>query len=122
MGLRDLLMVVVNKLFVRAASSGSGTDAPKHLLQQGYTWASSGYGKSSRLDNAGLRDNPALKSVFPNALVSALREPPWERLHNRIGDALLVHLLSNCVVLQPLPNKCFLQVVFRLRHRAARWH
>lgn len=51
--------------------------------------------------------------AFPNTTVNVIRSPPWELLLSRIGDDLMFALLRQHVVLQRLPNRCYMQASFK---------
>jgi hypothetical protein len=42
-----------------------------------------------------------------------LEAPAWRRLLTRIGEAAMLHLLADCIVLAPLPNHCYVQLTGR---------
>eukprot|EP00963_Diacronema_lutheri_P012874 scaffold2044_cov305-Pavlova_lutheri.AAC.24 len=67
--------------------------APRSVLCQGFRMQSTGRSKS--FEGHG---DAIVEQVVPNALVDVLLSPQWKALLQRIGDRLMVHLLTHCLV------------------------
>lgn len=51
-----------------------------------------------------------LACVSDNAAVTVLNSQTWRTIHARVGDCIMLYLLSYADVFHPLPHKCFIQV------------
>ncbi|KAI5064199.1 hypothetical protein GOP47_0020869 [Adiantum capillus-veneris] len=57
------------------------------------------------------RSAPAgLACVTDNAAVRILNSETWRKIHSRVGDSIMLHLLSYADIFHPLPHKCYIQV------------
>ncbi|KAH8117876.1 hypothetical protein DFH11DRAFT_1503619, partial [Phellopilus nigrolimitatus] len=51
-----------------------------------------------------------LTNFFVNTMVDALQAPEWEILLERVGEVVMLHLLTETSLYSPLPNDCFCQL------------
>jgi telomerase reverse transcriptase len=103
--LSDLVHSVVLSLVQKSRAVGrfSGT-GEGHCLALGFRmrkWGSEG------AHVAGL---PMLEAFHPNSSVNHVLSEGWLELHEAVGDAVLTHLLRDCVVLLERGNGCLVQV------------
>ena len=57
-----------------------------------------------------LQGYDGIECFYPNTPLNELRRRPWVTLLSRAGDSIISYLLSHCVVLLRLPNRCFMQL------------
>ena len=72
-----------------------------------------GYGPLSGYNRYGtVAGTSGIQNSYPNTIVSYLRTAkPWQILHQRVGDDLMIHLLQNIALFIKMPSsKCYLQV------------
>jgi len=74
-----------------------------NILAKGFRRIAEGKSSGSQLF-------PFLQSVQNNEMVLQLLQKPWEVLLNRLGDGLMVLLLTKSLIFTKLPNRCFLQI------------
>ena len=67
--------------------------APRNVLCQGFRMQAAGRSKNCEQEGTAF-----VEQVVPNALVDVLLSPPWKTLLQRIGDRLMLHLLTYCLV------------------------
>ncbi|CAM6106019.1 unnamed protein product [Calypogeia fissa] len=80
-------------------------DKPSHVLCAGYRKL-----RPSGVDSSQLRSPPGLECKCENSSVDIVNSPSWKILLSRVGDLIMLYVLTHAAVFSPLPNNCFLQV------------
>ena len=61
--------------------------------------------------DSALVDRPSVESVDINSMSSHIQQSrEWQLLTERVGEAVMAHLLLQCFCFAPLPNLCFMQL------------
>jgi len=97
---------------IRSLATARSLGAP-NLLTLGYRSLESASlrGGSFRLEqNLKSQYARGLECTFPNTQASFLREWAWEALLSRVGDELMLFLLTKTAMLLRLPNGCYVQL------------
>ncbi|CAM6098970.1 unnamed protein product [Calypogeia fissa] len=84
-------------------------DKPSHVLCAGYRKL-----RPSGVDSSQRRSPPGLECVCENSSVDIVNSPSWKILLSRVGDLIMLYVLTHAAVFSPLPNNCFLQVSGRV--------
>ncbi|KAL2612832.1 hypothetical protein R1flu_024524 [Riccia fluitans] len=78
---------------------------PSHVLCSGYRKL-----RPSLIGSSGKRAPMGLECASGNAAVDMLNSDSWRLLLSRVGDMVMLHILSHVAIFTPLPNDCLLQV------------
>ncbi|KAL3695661.1 hypothetical protein R1sor_009737 [Riccia sorocarpa] len=78
---------------------------PSHVLCCGYRKL-----RPSLAGSSGKRAPVGLECVSANAAVEMVNSESWRLLLSRVGDLVMLHILTHAAIFTPLPNDCLLQV------------
>lgn len=105
MDLRFLVMRCIKQLVIQASEAPERQKFAKSVLSLGY--------RGTRAGSIGVPvpDVPELESYAPNTMVDNIVQGQWRRLHNRVGDTIMMHLLgdTDVAVFELLRTGCYLQ-------------
>ncbi|KAG6546743.1 hypothetical protein Mapa_011932 [Marchantia paleacea] len=78
---------------------------PSHVLCSGYRKL-----RPSLIGSSRRRAPVGLECLYGNAAVDIVNSESWKVLLSRVGDLVMLHILSHAAVFTPLPNDCLLQI------------
>ncbi|KAL5504247.1 EST2 [Sanghuangporus vaninii] len=81
---------------------------PSNVITTGYRSAEL-LAETSKGGAGGARQG--VTNFFVNTLVTALQAPEWGLLLKRVGDSIILHLLTETSVYIALPNDCYCQII-----------
>jgi hypothetical protein len=67
-----------------------------------------GYRKQRKRQS--FKNSSFVEAIYPNTLVNTLNSPAWEWLHRILGDAMMIHMLSECSLFIRLKHNCYYQL------------
>ncbi|KAI5122895.1 hypothetical protein M0805_007573 [Coniferiporia weirii] len=71
-----------------------------------------GYRSAEFRSETGIGGGPrqGITNYFVNTIVDAIQAPEWNQLLSRVGETVLLHLLTETSIYVPLPNDCYCQL------------
>ncbi|BBN17278.1 telomerase reverse transcriptase [Marchantia polymorpha subsp. ruderalis] len=78
---------------------------PSHVLCSGYRKL-----RPSLIGSSRRRAPVGLECLYGNAAVDIVNSSSWKVLLSRVGDLVMLHILSHAAIFTPLPNDCLLQI------------
>ncbi|KAL5526463.1 EST2 [Sanghuangporus sanghuang] len=101
--------LIIIKIIERAhARLFARSRKPSNVITTGYRSAELLAG-TSKGGAGGARQG--VTNFFVNTLVTALQAPEWCLLLKRVGDSIILHLLTETSVYIALPNDCYCQII-----------